>query len=378
MSSGGPAEVAVVGGGAIGCSVAYHAARRGARVILLEAEQLGSGSSGALAGMLSGQGELEPPGPLLRLMLLGRERHREISEELQDLTGIDPGYVWEGALRTAVDEASSELLAEAHALQREEGLRAEWLTGDEARELEPTLSREVVAGLYLPDDGQVNPPQLVQALARGAALHGAEIREATRVTGFIVRGGRVEGVGTSRGEVPAGTVVLAGGAFSDLLSGQLGVSLPLFPVKGQMLITNMWPSPIRANVWDAANFYVVPKRDGRVIVGATEEPGVYDRRVTLGGVAELSRAATSLVPALSEALFAGSWGGLRPATSTGRPVLGPVEGWEGLLLATGHFRNGVLLSVITGEIISALALGEEPPTDISPFLYGSLLTGRLE
>jgi glycine oxidase len=169
-------------------------------------------------------------------------------------------------------------------------------------------------------------------------------------------------------------VVLAGGAFSNLLSEQLGVDLPLYPVKGQMLVTNMWPSPIKANVWDADNFYVVPKKDGRVIIGATEEPAVHDRRTTLGGVAQLSQAAVGLIPRLSEALFVGTWGGLRPGTPSDRPMLGPVEGWEGLLLATGHFRNGVLLSAITGEIVSSLALDEKPPTDVSPFLYESLLT----
>jgi glycine oxidase len=370
------ADVAIVGGGAIGCSVAYHAAQRGARVFLLEAERLGSGSSGALAGMLSGQGELESPGPLLDLMLLGRDRHRKLSEELVETIGIDPGYVWDGALRTAIDVTSEELLLRAHRLQKAERLDAEWLTGGEARELEPSLSPRVTAGLYLPDDGQVNPPQLVQALARGAVLRGAEVWEAARVSEFLVEGDRVTGVRTTRGEVSAGTVVLAGGAFSNLLAEQLDVNLPLFPVKGQMLVTNMWPSPVRANIWDAANFYVVPKKDGRVIIGATEEPGVHDRRTTLGGVAELSRAAVGIVPSLSEALFAGAWGGLRPGTPLGRPILGPVEGWEGLFLATGHFRNGVLLSVVTGEIVGALALHEEPPTDVSPFLYESQLSGE--
>lgn len=370
------ADVAIVGGGAIGCSVAHYAAQQGARVILLEAERLGSGSSGALAGMLSGQGEVEPPGPFLDLMLLGRERHRELSEELHENTGIDPGYVWDGALRTATDETSEEFLTEAYRSQKAEGLRTEWLTGDEACELEPALSTEVTAGLYMPDDGQVNPPQLVQALARAAVLSGTEIQEATRVVEFVLDGNRVTGVRTTRGEISAHTVVLAGGAFSNLLSEQLGVSLPLFPVKGEMLVTNIWPSPITANVWDAHNFYMVPKKDGRVIIGATEEPDAYDRRTTLGGVSQLSQAAVNLVPALSDALFVDTWGGLRPGTPTGHPILGPVEDWENLLLATGHFRNGVLLSVVTGQIVSALALGQEPPMDVTPFLYESLLAGE--
>ena len=127
--------------------------------------------------------------------------------------------------------------------------------------------------------------------------------------------------------------------------------------------------PIKTNICCFGNFYVVPKTDGRMIVGATEESDVYDPRPTLGGVSELSRHGLGLVPGLAEALFVDTWGGLRPATPSGGPILGPIDGLDGLLLATGHFRNGVLLSAITGKIISALVLGETSPIDISPFLY---------
>lgn len=363
------ADVAVIGGGAIGCSIAYHVARRKASVVLLEAERLGFGSSGALAGMLSGQAEVEESAAMRDLMISGREYHKEFAQELYETTHLDPGYVWDGALRTATDDRSHHRLVEEHSVDEHAGLPIQWLTGDEARELEPALSADVIAGLYLPGDGQVNPPQLVQALAIGAALRGAEIMEATRVVGFLTEGRRLTGVRTTRGDVAADTVVIAGGAFSNILSEQLGVDLPVYPLKGEMLVTNMWPSPIRANIWDSANFYVVPKKDGRVIIGATEEPNVYDRNPTLGGVADHSRAAVNLIPALSKATFVSTWGGLRPATPSGLPVLGPAGGWDGLLLATGHFRNGVLLSAITGEIIAALALQEPAPVDLAPFLH---------
>jgi glycine oxidase len=156
----------------------------------------------------------------------------------------------------------------------------------------------------------VNPRPLVQAFAQGAALKGAELHEATLVTGFVTEGKKVTGVRTTtRGAVSAGVVVLAAGAFSDSLSEQLGVRLPVYPLKGQLLVLHTRPVPIKANIWDSANSYVVPKRDGRVIVGATEEPDVYDRRTTLGGMAELSRVALRLVPKLAEASFVGTWGG---------------------------------------------------------------------
>ena len=367
--TGAVADVAVVGGGVIGLSVAYHAARRGAKVILFEAEEVGSGPSGALAGMLSGQGEAEGAGPLRELLLRGREHHKTLGPELYEDTGLDPGYVWNGALRTATGEASVGVLVGEHSLHQERNLPSELLGGDEARELEPALSKEVVAGLHLPEDGNVNPPQLVRALAQGAIKHGAQIREFDRATVLITQGDHVTGVRTARGVVAAGTVVLAGGPTSGLLSESLGGRLPLYPVKGQLLETRLTPVPIRTNVWNHGTFYLVPKRDRRVIVGATEEPNVWDRRPTLGGIAELSRDALVLVPRLADALFLRSWGGLRPTTPTGAPMLGPISGWEGLLLATGHHRNGILLSGITGEILSALAVGEPSPVDLSPFLH---------
>ncbi len=362
-------DVAIVGGGIIGCSVAYHATRRGARVALVEAERVGSGASGAAAGMLNAQAEAHEPGPFLDLLLSSRRLHGPLGEELYEATGLDPEYVWAGTLRVATDEASRETFAAEYSWQREQGLAARWLDADELHELEPNLSPRSIAALYLPEDGQVNPPRLVQALALGAALGGARVTEATRVEGLMVEGRRVTGIRTVRGKIPAGAVVLAGGASSPLLSGELGVCLPVHPVKGEILAVNARPAPVRANVWDS-ECYVVPKRDGHVIVGATEEPGVYDRRPTLGGVAHLSRAAVNLVPELSRAPFASSWGGLRPGTPDGRPILGLVEGWEGLFLATGHYRNGVLLSAVTGESIAALALEEASPIDISPFSQG--------
>lgn len=371
--TGAVADVAVVGGGVIGLCVAYQAALRGARVVLFEAEEVGSGASGSLAGMLSGQGEAEGPGPLQELLLRGQKHHKTLGPELYEGTGLDPGYAWNGALRTATDETSAGVLAREHSLHQERNLPSELLGGDEARELEPALSGEVVAGLHLPGDGNVNPPQLARALVQGAIKHGAEIREFDRATVLLTRGDRVTGVRTARGDVAAGTVVVAGGPTSGLLSESLGVRLPLYPVKGQLLETRLTPIPIRTNVWNHGTFYLVPKRDGRVIIGATEEPNVWDRRPTLGGVAELSRDALALVPKLADARFLSAWGGLRPTTTTGAPMLGPISGWEGILLATGHHRNGVLLCGITGEILSALAVGEPSPVDLSPFLHQNLV-----
>ncbi len=359
-------DVAVVGGGVIGCSVAYHAARRGARVALFEADGIGAGASGATAGMLSGQSEVQEPGPFLDLLLKSRDLHVPLSEALLEETGLDVEYLRAGALHVAFDAEGAEDLAARYSRQKEQGLSARWLDAGEARELEPALAPDLVAGLYFPEDAQVNPPRLVRALALAAQSRGAGVEEATRVTGFLTEGDRVTGVRTSRGTVSAQTVVLAGGVGSSPLAQDLGIRLPVHPVKGEILALRAGPTPIKANVW-GDGCYLVPKRDGRVIAGATEEPGVYDRRPTLGGVASLSGATLRTVPGLSRSQFESVWGGLRPTTPDKRPVLGRAEGWERLLIATGTHRNGVLLAPVVGQSVAALALGEEPPADVSSF-----------
>lgn len=333
---------------------------------LFEAGQIGSGASGAAAGMLAAQAEAREPGPFLDLLLKSREMHRPFGEELYEEIGLDPEYVWAGTLRAAADESSAEDLRVRYLWQKQRGLSARWMDPDEVRDLEPALSSRTVAALYLPEDGQVNSPRLVRALSLAAARRGARIEEFTNVCGLVVERSKIVGVRTSAGEVAAGTVVLAGGASSTSLVRGLGIEVPVHPVKGEILATIPRSSLIKANVWDN-RCYMVPKRDGRVVIGATEEPGVRDPQPTLGGIAVLSGAAVRLVPEISVAPFASAWGGLRPGTPDRLPVLGPVEDIEGLLLATGHYRNGVLLAPLTGEVISALALGETPVKDISPF-----------
>ncbi|MGH3090448.1 MAG: glycine oxidase ThiO [Rubrobacteraceae bacterium] len=359
-------DVVVIGGGVIGCSVAYSAARRGASVALFEAERIASGASGAAAGMLNAQAESHEPGPLLDLMLESRKMHGPLCEALREETGLDPEYVRAGTLRAATSEGFAEKLAKTYFWQKRKGLSARWLDGEEARELEPGLSSGVLAALYFPKEGQVNSPRLTRALALGAAGNGAEILEAEPVTDFLTQNGKVSGVRTVHGEVSAGSVVLAGGVAGGRLAAEVGIQPPAHPVKGEILTVEAGRSLVKSNVWNE-DCYLVSKRDGRVVIGATEEPNVFDRRPTLEGVAKLSGAAVKLVPEIRRSTFRGAWGGLRPATPDGLPVLGPVEGLENLFVATGHYRNGVLLAPVTGEIVSALALGEEPSVDLSPF-----------
>lgn len=307
-------DVAVIGGGVIGCSVAYHAAKRGASVALFEGDRVASGASGAAAGMLNAQAESHAPGPMLDFMLESRRMHETFSKELLEKTGLDPEHVRAGTLRVAADEAFAERLADVYSWQKAQGLSAEWLGADEVRELESGVSPDALAGLYFPEEAQINSPRLVNALA--TARMGAEIFEGAPVSGFLTDGDRVVGVRSARGDFHAGSVVLAGGAASPSLAAKLGVEVPVFPVKGEILSVAANPAPICANVWDEA-CYLVPKRDGRIVVGATEEPGVHDRRPTLGGVAKLSSAAARLVPEVAGFPFAGHGAGFAPERRTG-------------------------------------------------------------
>jgi glycine oxidase len=361
-------DVAVVGGGVIGCSVAHYTAQRGAKVALVEAEQIGTGASGQTVGLLAAQGGRHEPGPFLDLLLQSRGLYEPLSQELYELTGLDVEYIRAGTLQVATDAESAGDLAEVHSRQREQGLLVEWLEASEVYELEPNLAAQVVAALYAPEDAQVNPPRLVQALAFAASLRRTQLMEAVRVTGLVAEKGKVTGVRTAQGTVSADTVVLASGVLSPLLLNDIGVNIPVFPVKGEIITVNARPIPIKTSIL-SEGLYLVPKRDGRVVIGSTEAPYVHDRRPTLGGIANLSQSAVLLLPELSNAPFMGAWGGLRPGTSDGHPILGPVGEWENLLIATGHYRNGVLLAPITGQIISALALGESPPIDVSPFTH---------
>lgn len=368
------ADVAIVGGGVIGCAVAYYAARRGAKVVLLEGEKVGAGASGQTVGLLATQGARQDSDPLANLMLRSRALYESLYEELGESTGLDVELVRAGSLHVATDVESERNLAEVYHAQEREKSSMEWLDGREARELEPNLTQGARAALYAPEDAQVNPPRLVQALALAIVHQGAEIKEGVRVTGFISNGRTVSGVRTTEGSISADKVVLAGGVYGAVLAGQLPVDLPVFPVKGEILTVSARPTLMKTSIL-AGGLYLVPKRDGRVIVGSTEYPGVYDPRPTLGGVASLSRVAAEMVPGLSSALFVGAWGGLRPATPDGYPILGPVEGWENLLVATGHYRNGVLLAPITGQALSAAALGETPAVDVSHFAHRRFARG---
>jgi glycine oxidase len=398
-------DVAIVGGGVVGCAVAYYLARAGARVTVLERDRIAAEASSAAAGMLAPLAEGAAPGPFLDLALASLSRFPSLADELRGATGIDVELLTPGLLRPALDETEAEEYRASLAWQRERGLPVRWLDAAEARAIEPCLTPTMRGAVYSEAEHQVNPPRLTQALARAAAGHGAVFHLGARVRGLLREGDRIVGVRLADGELRADHVVLAAGAWAAACGEWLGVPVPVAPVKGQMLAilpppgsgrgegvlpprfrergeapaTGLPPAlggggrPLRHTLY-ARDGYLVPKADGTIYVGATVERAGYDRRVTAAGISHLLGLLGKLAPALADATFVRAWAGLRPGTPDHLPILGPVPGFQGVSLATGHYRNGILLAPITGELIAQAVLGQPTTLPLGPFSLGRFAT----
>jgi glycine oxidase len=394
--------VAVVGGGVVGCAVAYYLARAGARVTVLERDRIAAEASSAAAGMLAPLAEDSGPGPFLDLALASLSRHGPLAAELRATTGIDVELLTPGLLRLALDDAEAADLQAALAWQRDLGLPVRWLDGAEVRELEPLVAPHVRGAIHSEAEHQVNPPRLTEALARAAAVHGATFQLGATARGLVRRGDRVEGVRLADGDLPADHVVLAAGAWAAACSDWLDTPVPVHPIKGQMLAVLPPPGlgahptqpephpsppsiggpggpssdsclspsiiggPLRHTLY-GRDGYLVPKADGTIYVGATVERAGFDRRVTPAGLGALLALLPKLAPALANATFVRAWAGLRPGTPDHLPILGPAPGLHGLSLATGHYRNGILLAPITGELIAQAVLGQPTALPLAPF-----------
>jgi glycine oxidase len=298
----------------------------------------------------------------LRLGLDSRDRYPAFAAELAELTGVDVHYRREGNLSVAYDADDLAFLTEQHRFQESLGLRTELLTGRECRRLEPMLAPSVRGGILAPDDGSVDPRRLLKALLAVCADVPVVRR---RALGIAAEDGRVRGVRLDDGSVlPADRVVLAAGSWSAELAG-----LPVRPVKGQILrLHSPYPFLTRATRGLVRGFsmYLVPRPDGELVVGATQEELDFDGRVTAGGLWELLRDARTLVPGITELEFKEVTASFRPGTPDNAPILGPT-GPEGLLAATGHFRNGILLTPLTADAVADLLEGKEPPAVVRPF-----------
>ncbi|PYQ11750.1 MAG: glycine oxidase ThiO [Acidobacteria bacterium] len=356
-------KVLLIGGGIIGCSLARELAGAGCRVTLLERDRVGSEASSAAAGILCAQLDAESPSPLLELGMESFRLFADFAAGVWKESGIDPEMDPAGTLvldLTREDEAASRRLLQ---WQQQAGLPVERLSAKEIAGVEAGLSDNILGGLFFPRSGRVNPVALTRALAVAARGRGAEIREGCPVVSLRESGDRVAGVVLAGGEVlEADLVVIASGAWSSALLGRVGVAV--IPVRGQMLVFEARRRP-RRHVLVTPRAYLVFRRDGTVLAGSTLERAGFQKAVTPKAVMKLTASALALDPTLEGADFAGSWSGLRPGTSDGLPLLGPVR--PGLLAATGHYRNGILLAPVTAALLAEWILRGKTSHSLEPF-----------
>lgn len=365
-------RVAVIGGGAIGASIAWRLARRGASVVVIDDARAGAATPAA-GGMLAPLAEAHRPGPFLDLGLESLRRWPAFVAELEAETGIEVGYARAGKLIVALTPAEEDDLAATYGERvGAPDAQLERLDGDVARALEPALAPQVRAVVLIRDDHRVDNVALGTALARAARLAGAQWLRAT-VRAVLSSAGRVTAVETTeRGSIAADFVVVCAGAWSGGIEG-LPRELPVRPVRGQMLALRP-ARPLFGRTLAGAQCYLVPRADGRVVIGSTMEEAGWNATTTPAALAELRAAAIRLVPALAHAARVSAWAGLRPATADDMPVIGPDPALPSLFYATGHFRNGILLAPVTADAISAGILSGSD-YDVSPWSPARLEAG---
>ena len=351
-------DVIVIGGGVIGLSIAFELAGQGASVRLLEQGQFGQEASWAGAGIL-------PPGnpdwartPEARLRAASHVLWADWTERLRDETGIDNGYSRCGGLEVRASGAASELDAEV-AAWRAEGVVVETPDLDELRVRCPALHPNITSGYVLPELGQVRNPRHLKALIAACASRGVDLRAGNPVVAFDRAGDRIIATRTTGDEHHAAEFVVAGGAWSRELLRQAGHDLAIEPIRGQIVLLEARPLPFRSVIQVGAR-YLVPRADGRILIGSTEEHAGFDKRNTAEAVAGLIDFACGLVPALSDARFERCWSGLRPHTPRGLPHIGRLPGTTNLCVAAGHFRAGLQLSPITAVKVANMIVGGTP------------------
>lgn len=367
-------DVIVVGGGVIGLAAAWRMAQRGLRVAVLERVEPGGGTSNVAAGMVAPIAEADPAErPLLELGIASARAYPEFVSELERVTGADAGYLRCGTLMVARDRDEAEALQHELTVRQRFGLGVERLRPSQARDLEPALAPTLRAALQFADDHAIDPRPLCAALAEAVRHAGGELRTHTEVAAVELE----DGVVLNDGErLRAPRVVVAAGVWSGSIGGIPDEArVPIRPVKGQILRLHDPAGPgLLTRVLRMPTGYVVPRGDGRYVLGATMEERGFDTTVTAGAVFELLRDASELLPGLSELVIDELSAGLRPGTADNAPIIGPGSA-PGLFWATGHYRHGILLAPVTAELIAGAVADDEPvPEEFSAARFAGVLS----
>ena len=372
------ADVVVIGAGVVGCSVAYYLAREGVNVTLLEREAIGSGASAHATGSLSLLGAEFSPGASFQMARASYAEFPQLVAELESATGVDLLYQRRPSLRLALDEEEASMIKGLMVWQQPY-VKMHWIDDREVRSIEPRLSHNIIGAVYEDESAQLDSYRLNLALARGAELKGASIlyRE---VTGLVADGPAISGVKTTSGDIPCGAVVVAAGTWSRAFTSWLGFPVPVRPMKGERLLLNYPGEPLPVLISSPKRGHMISRSDGFTSVGSTggrdydqkelfwgEE---FDRQPTENARLELLRRAIDVFPDLERAELVQQLAGSRPLSPDSKPIIGPVPGWEGILLATGHTTKGIHLGPVTGRIIADYICrgSTEAVSDMSEFL----------
>jgi glycine oxidase len=366
------ADVLIVGGGVIGLAIARELAHRGVhQVALIERRDLGQEASWAAGGILGPQVEANCADDFLALACASRDLYPTFVESLEEETGIDVELDRTGTLYLGFNERDEAALRNRYEWQSSNGLRVDWLTGDEARRLEPVISPDARCALHFPDDWQVDNRKLIESLIQANRRLGVHLVSGCEVKSIRVEHNRVNGIESANGFIGARTVVIAAGAWTSNIatSGTNFTPAQIEPVRGQMLCFKTHPR-LASHLIYSSRGYLVPRLDGRVLAGSTSERVGFEKSVTGEGVAAIRSLAFEMAPSLAAAPIVDSWSGLRPRAVDDLPVLGPAEGVPGLFYATGHYRNGILLAPITARAIAGQIVEGSTSTPIERFSPG--------
>ncbi len=360
-------DVAVIGGGVIGSSIALELAGEKLRVALFDRQQPGQESSWAAAGMLSPGPDASDEESLVPLSHESFKLYPQFISSIESASGRPTYFARQGTLHAFFGphaEAESEKMSAAY---RRAGLPLELISVQDARRLEASLGTSARSAAWLPEEGVVDPRALMEALVAASRSRGVEIRADSPVTSIVRQGARCEGVVAGGKKVSAGCVVVAAGSFTGGIDW-LARYAPTRPVRGQMVAMRGLSPGIR-HVMRCEKGYVVPRKDGRIIAGSTLEDAGFSKHVTPGGISKILEAALDLVHGLAHAEIIETWAGLRPGTQDNLPILGPTD-IEGLFLATGHYRNGILLAPITARLLREWVLGK--PVQLDTRIFSAL------
>ena len=358
-------DAAIAGGGLIGGAIALELSRTGLRVALADARDPGQEASWASAGILSPAPENSAMIAMVQLGRASMALYPDFAASVEEISGLPTGYRAKGTLEVLLSRHAKAELNTIIALHHGLGLKAEAISAEQARELEPSISDEVEAAVLRPDEASIDNRLLTAALLEAAKRSGAQILRGSPVRSIWTEGSCCRGLILANGErIAAQHTVVAAGCFSSQIAGVKEFA-PVRPAKGQMVSLREEAVRIERVLW-SERIYLVPRNDGRILAGATVEHVGYDKTVTAAGILANLAAAIELVPALAAARVEETWAGLRPDTPDHLPIIGPTD-CDGLLIATGHFRSGVLLTPVTAKLIGDYVAGITPTLDCERF-----------